>query len=176
MNFKSWIARRASCGSDMPPIPSEVEAARMRLAVKCFSDMSSDRFSVSVISAGELNGFGLEELGLGVQVLKGRLCRKRCGVLSWWIRGPRVQPSQMGAPGIGCSAVGRSQSKGASASVLASAVTCSWAYEYLLEQLSANVMCSRRVHPCTGLQLEGVEGPHVGEKRPLWARLRGMVS
>jgi len=33
------------------------------------------------------------------------------GLLRWWALGPRVQLSQMGAPGIGCSAAGRSQMK-----------------------------------------------------------------
>jgi len=53
---------------------------------------------------------------------------------------------------------------------------CSWTYEHLIEGCSANVMLSRRVHPYTSSQLEGVEGPHLGEKGPLWAHLRGMVS
>jgi len=33
------------------------------------------------------------------------------GLLRWQAIGPRVQPSQMEAPGIGCSAAGRGQMK-----------------------------------------------------------------
>jgi len=32
--------------------------------------MSSDRFSINFASAGELNGCGLEELGLGIQIFE----------------------------------------------------------------------------------------------------------
>jgi len=38
------------------------------------------------------------------------------------------------------------------------------------------ILYSRRVHPCTGSQLEGIEGPHLGEEGQLRAHLRGMVS
>jgi len=37
------------------------------------NDISPDRFSASFACAGELNGFGLEELGLDIRILEGRL-------------------------------------------------------------------------------------------------------
>jgi len=43
------------------------------------------------------------------------------GLLKWWTIGLRVQPSQMKAPGIGCSAAGRSQMKRSLAGLSASA-------------------------------------------------------
>ena len=162
IDLKSWIACRVCCG--------EWYVANINRGRGCRHEVGSGMCSVTYrridsesASSVQVNSMVLvwRSSGWMFKSLRAGCVGREKDLWSWQTLGPRVQPSQMEAPEICCSAAGRSQMKRSLAGLLASAAGPT---STSLKDSPQTLFVLAAFTRVPVRSWKGLRGPHLGER------------